>query len=167
MFARRLNVLLSRGAYATAAATTLILGSACKNLSDCYCVNVDTFTGVGRGANVVPAATDTSGMASVSLNIATFAYEYFVTFAPAGTIDSIALYQAAVGEALPASATAILCAGAAQCAARSGTATVVAPATRATIRTSMLAYGTQLAFFTATAQKTAGGAMRGTIYLIP
>lgn len=167
MFARRLNVLLSGGAFATAAAITLIIGGACKDLSDCSCVNVDMFTAAARGAHVVPPTADTSTWAWGSFNIATWAYAYGATVPPSGTIDSIALYQAAPGEVLPASATAIFCAGAAACAATSGTATVVSPATRLTIRTSMLAYGTQLVFFTTTAQKAAGGAMRGTMYPVP
>jgi hypothetical protein len=37
-------------------------------------------------------------------------------------------------------------------------------ATGATIRTSLRAYGTQVVFFTTTAQKPTGGAMRGTMY---
>jgi hypothetical protein len=43
----------------------------------------------------------------------------------------------------------------------------VPPATLATITTSLRNYGTQLVFFTTTAQKAAGGAMRGTMYLNP
>jgi len=167
MFARAVRHVKAGGAIATAAAITLIAGSACKTVSDCYCSNVENYASVARGVHVVPAAADTSGMASATFNIVTFAYEYYVTVSPSGTIDSIALYQAADGEPLPASATAIFCAGATACAAARGTATLVAPATRGTIHASMDAYRTQLVFFTTTAQKGAGGALRGTMYLIP
>jgi hypothetical protein len=61
----------------------------------------------------------------------------------------------------------ILCAGAAACSATSGTATLVPPATTASIRASLIAYGTQVVFFTTTAQKAAGGAMRGTMFPNP
>jgi hypothetical protein len=101
------------------------------------------------------------------MHAATLAYSYSVTVPPSGTIDSIALYEVAAGQPLPASATVILCAGAAACAAASGTGRVVAPATPATITTSLRAYGIQLVFFTTTAQKAAGGAMRGTMYPNP
>jgi hypothetical protein len=94
-------------------------------------------------------------------------YTYSVAVVPSGTIDSIAFYQVAAGSSLPAQATAILCAGTAACASTSGTATLVGTATAASIRASMLAYGTQLVFFTTTAQKAAGGAMRGTMFPNP
>ncbi len=100
-------------------------------------------------------------------NTSSLAYTYVVWTPPAGTIDSIALYQVATGDPLPPSATAILCAGVAACASTSGVATLVPPATSATINTSMRGYGTQLVFFTTTAQKAAGGAMRGTPYPTP
>ena len=113
-----------------------------------------------------------------TFNVASLAYTYNVTTQPAGTIDSIALYQAVAGDTLPTSATAIFCAGAAACASTrkawstpigvsgSGTATLVPPATAATMTTWMRAYRTQLVFFTTAAQKAAGGAMRGTMYPI-
>jgi hypothetical protein len=168
MFARTVNGVV----LATAAAIALAVGSACKcpdSVAGLGCGGYYSglFSVVARGVNVVPAAADTSGRASVNFNIATLAYAYFVTVTPSGTIDSIALYQVDAGEPLPASATAILCAGAAACASTSGTATVVPPATRVAIQTSLLAYGTQLVFFTTTAQKAAGGAMRGTMFLNP
>ena len=169
MFARTLKIV--------GAAIALIVGNACRGYVDCSCTNADTFIGVARGVNVVPAAADTSGRAAVIFNVATLAYTYSVTTQPAGTIDSIALYEVSSGDTLPASATAILCAGAAACGATSGTARVAAPATtiaqwgplalKSRIGNSMRAYGTQLVFFTTTAQKAAGGAMRGTMYLNP
>ena len=119
------------------------------------------------GTNVVPTPTpaDTLARASASLNGASLAYTYSVALAPSGTIDSIALYQGGSQDPLPASATAILCAGVAACAATSGMGTVVPPATVATILTSMRQYGTQLVFFTTTAQHATGGAMRGTVFV--
>ena len=170
MFARIFHHLTAGGAFATAAAITLVVGSACRSPVDCLCA-LDSYTAVAWGANVVPVTTDTAPRAVVNIvtNITanTVAWVYSVSTAPAGTIDSIALYQVAAGQPLPASATAILCAGTAACAATSGTATVVAPATAATITTSLRAYGTQVVVFTTTAQKAAGGAMRGTMYVLP
>ena len=164
MFARRSKLLVSRGALATVAAITLIIGSACKDPIDCLCDSLYRFAGLARGARVVPPATDTMPEAVVTFNAPSLAYRYSVTSQPAGTIDSIALYQVAPPDPLPASATAILCAGAAVCASATGTASIVAPATLATITTSIRAYRTQLVIFTTTAQKAVGGAMRGTMY---
>ena len=153
MFARMLNVFPSGVALAIAAAITLIVGSACKGpINSCDSCAFDTFAAVARSAMVVPPATDTTPRATVTFNTTSLAYAYIVTTQPAGTIDSIALYQAPSGDTLPSAATAILCAGAAACAARSGTAMVVVPATAATIRTSIRGYGTQLVFFTTAAQ---------------
>jgi hypothetical protein len=181
MFARTLSVLINGVALATAATIALVVGSACKGPVD-YCetvvafhgagawnCNVTTFAAVARGAKVIPTPTpaDTLARASATFNSTTLAYTYTVQVAPTGTIDSIALYDTSATGTLPASATAILCAGAAACASTSGTGMLVAPATRATIETLMRAYGTQLVFFTTTAQKAAGGAMRGTIYPTP
>jgi hypothetical protein len=176
MFARTSNVFLHGVWLAIAAVIALVFGGACKG-PDCFAsaqgsscdYHPGTFAVFARGANVipVPAPADTSARASATFNAATFAYTYTVQVAPSGTIDSIALYEGVFGQPLPASATAILCAGAAACAATSGTARVVAPATAATITTSMRAYGTQVVFFTTTAQKAAGGAMRGTMYAGP
>ena len=176
MFARTVHHVKAGGAIATAAAIALIGGSACKcpdyigGFGGCggYWPQ-DGFSVVARGANVIPAPlpADTSARATVAFNAASLAYAYSITVTPSGTIDSIALYQVEPGQALPTSATAILCAGAVACASTSGTATVVAPATSTTIKTSLRAYGTQLVFFTTTAQKAAGGAMRGTMYVNP
>ena len=167
MFARDFHHVTAGGAFATAATIALVVGTACKG-PDCLCHTMDSFQGVARGANVVPvpATADTLAKASATFNAGTGAWTYSVTTPPAGTIDSIALYQVPAGDTLPASATAILCAGAAVCAFTTGAATLVPPATLATIKTSMRAYGTQLVFFTTTAQKAAGGAIRGTMYPI-
>jgi len=146
----------------------LVGGAACKG-EPFDPTFYDTYSVVAWGANVVPAPPpgDSSARAMATINIATLAYTYSVAVPPPGTIDSIALYQIAAGAPLPMSATAMLCAGAAACAPTSGTATVLAPATIASIRSSMRVYGTQMVFFTTAAQKTAGGAMRGTMYLSP
>ena len=167
MFARTLNVFPGGVALATVAVITLIVGSACRGPIDCLCETVVTFAGVARGAQVVPVITDTTPQASVTFNISSLKYTYSVVVAPAGTIDSIAFYQTSYRDILPLSATVILCAGAAACAATSGTATIVPPTTAATIGVSMRSYGTQIVFFTTTAQKDAGGAMRGTMYWTP
>jgi hypothetical protein len=170
MFARRLNVLTNGGVLATAAATAFVVGSACKSPDCFFCGDYnDSFSAVAWGANVIPAPppADTSAKARVAFSSSTLAYSYSISTAPSGTIDSIAFYQVDAGQLLPASATAILCAGAAACAATSGTGTLVPPATNATIETSIRAYGTQIVFFTTTAQKAAGGAMRGTMYTNP
>jgi hypothetical protein len=147
-----------------------IVGTACKDSPhDCDCFPTEFYTAVAWGANVVPVTTDTAPRAVVhfDLNPGSFFYRYSVAAAPSGTIDSIALYEVAAGDTLPTSATAILCDGVTACAATSGIGRVVAPATVATIQTSLRAYGTQLVFFTTTAQKAAGGAMRGTMYVSP
>ena len=173
MFGRTLNVLVNGVALATAAVITLMVGTACKGPDSSGPPEYDDYTGVARGANVIPtpAPADTSAraFANVTTNTTTntISYTYAITTPPGGTLDSIALYQVDAGVALAASATAVLCAGAAACAATSGTATIIAPATATTIKTSMRGYGTQLVFFTTTAQKAAGGAMRGTMYVLP
>jgi len=182
MFARLLKVFVNGGAVATALATVLVLGSACKESIDSCDCPTHSFAGNAGGANVIPSLPpgDTSARASATFNTATFAYTYTVTAPPPGTIDSIALYQVSNGGVLPSSATVMLCAGLAACASTrkgwstvvggvsgGGTVTLVPPATISTITTSMRGYGTQLVFFTTTAQKGAGGAMRGTMYPIP
>lgn len=173
MFAGAFHHVAGVGALAAAAALAVAVGGACTcpdsaNSFGCgdYPTS-DLFSAVARGANVVPPATDTAPRALATFNAATLAYTYNVTAQPAGTVDSIAVYEIAPGEPLPALATAIFCAGAAACAATSGTATVVPPATIATIRTSMRGYGSQLVVFTTTAQKAVGGAMRGTLFVNP
>jgi hypothetical protein len=169
MFARTLKVF--------GIGIALIGESACRQ-PDCASCGEDTshFTGVARAANVVPMPPDTTPRGSVHLIIDTTAYwavaypipwTSTVTVAPLGTIDSIALYEVAIGQALPASATAILCAGAAACAITSGTVKLVPPATVKTIWHSARVFGTQVVFFTTTAQKAAGGAMRGVVYFDP
>ena len=149
----------------------LIFGSTCKEPEDCGCPDDDHFAGLARGANVVPLPTDTTprGLVKLATNLDANRIEWTVSLevAPPGTIDSIALYATPGMTTLPASATAILCAGAAACTATNGTAAIIAPANAATIKTSMRSYGTQVVFFTTTAQKSAGGAMRGTMFLNP
>ena len=147
-----------------AKSVALVVGAACGD--DVTVAETDSYTAVPWGANVIPVRppADTSARASITYNTATLAYSYAIAVPPPGTIDSIALYQIGAGLALPDSATAILCSGVAACSALSGTATVQAPATAATIKTSIRRYGTQVVFFTTTAQKASGGAMRGTVY---
>jgi hypothetical protein len=60
-------------------------------------------------------------------------------------------------------AAAILCAGAAACAATSGTATIVGRYTTGSLTTLLRAYGGQLIVFTTTVRS--GGVMRGTMYV--
>jgi hypothetical protein len=168
MFARRLNVLMNGGALATTAAIVLVVATACHD--DVPEPPVYVITAVARGANVIPVTTDTASTASVDLSLSgngLLVYRYSITIAPSEPIDSIALYDVAAGDTLPASATAILCEGVAACAAGFGHVTIVAPATFAKIMTSIRAYGTQLVFFTTTAQKASGGSMRGTMYMYP
>ena len=160
MFARTLKTVVTGAA--------LVVGTACdEGPASCRDCVLDTYSGVARGANVVPPAADTTPRATVTLNTSTLVYTYTVAAPPAGTIDSIALYQVPQADVLPASATVILCAGAAACAAASGIARPVGNTTRASLQTSMRAYGTQLVVFTTTAQITSGGAMRGTMYPSP
>ena len=108
----------------------LVVGAACGDDATLP-ADTDSYTAVAWGANVIPVRppADTSARASFVFNTATLAYSYSVAVPPPGTIDSIALYQVGAGGVLPASATAILCAGAAACAATSGVGTVVPPAT--------------------------------------
>jgi hypothetical protein len=143
----------------------LMVGAACGDGANVP-ADTDSYTAVAWGANVIPVRlpADTPARALIDFNTATFAYSYSIAVLPPGTIDSIALYQIGAGVALPAEATAILCSGVAACSAQSGTATVVPPATTASIKTSIRRYGTQVVFFTTTAQKSSGGAMRGTVY---
>ena len=169
-------------------AVALVAGTACKGPDDIP-TDFDSTSGLARGANVVPVPADTTPRATVAFNSATLAYLYSIVNPPAGTIDSIALYQVAAGTELPKTAvspattpatynpgqaTVILCAGAAACLPTSGTGTLVGAATNASVRTSIRGYGTQVVFFTTSAQylngaKTAavGGAMRGTLYATP
>jgi hypothetical protein len=148
---------------------TVALTPACKAPD----ASLEMYQAFAQGANVIPPPTspaDSSVLASVAvfLNSAgLIGYAYSVFAAPSGTIDSIAFYQAAAGDPLPAIATAVLCDGAEACAARGGYATVVPPATAATIRALLRANGTQVVVFTTTAQRAAGGAMRGTMYPYP
>ena len=142
-----------------------MVGAACGDDAT-VATDTDSYTAVAWGANVIPVRlpADTSARASVLYNTSTFEYSYSIAVPPPGTIDSIALYQIGAGVALPDVATAILCSGVAACSAQSGTATVLAPATAASIKTSIRRYGTQVVFFTTMAQKASGGAMRGTVY---
>jgi hypothetical protein len=150
----------------TVLAVALVVGTgACKG-PDSLNTDLDDYSGFARGANVVPAPADTTPQGAVALNTASGLYSFTTSGMP-GTLDSVALYKVAAGAALPASATAILCAGTAACATGSGTATPVGTETLTTIRTSMRGYGTQVVFFTTTAQKAAGGAARGTMYTTP
>jgi hypothetical protein len=153
----------------------LVVGFACKG-PDNSTVDQFHFSGTARGSNVVPTATDTTPRGSVALVIDTTAltitWTSAVVSSGSGTVDSIALYQVVTGGALPAAATAVLCSGAAACATGSGSATLIGTATTKTIWTSARSFGptpvpTQVVFFTTTAQKTAGGAMRGIVYLDP
>jgi hypothetical protein len=153
----------------------LIVGTACKGPDSCSCSDDFHFTAVARGANVVPMPMDTTPRGSVHLQFDTtavgnsIAWTSAVVSSGSGTVDSIALYQVATGAALPAQATAVLCSGAAACAAASGNATIIGgpTVTAHTIWTSAKGYGTQVVFFTTTAQKAAGGAMRGVVYFDP
>lgn len=145
-------------------------GTACKDPDYCQCDN-EHYRAVAWGANVIPLPTDTAPRGTVGITLDTSAntitWGATVITPPAGTIDSMALYQVDAGTALPATATAVLCAGAVACAVMSGSATIIAPATAKSIRTSARAYGTQVVIFTTTAHRAAGGAMRGTMYLNP
>ena len=133
----------------------LLAGPACKAAE----APVEVYQAYAYSGNVIPAPTPaTSAWASVivAFNSARLGYAYSaysVGLVPIGTIDSIALYQVAAGDPLPASASAILCAGVAACAATGGYAMVVPPATAATIPTSIRANGMQAVFFTTTAQR--------------
>jgi hypothetical protein len=147
----------------------LLAGPACS-AADALFGAYEAYEAYPSAANVIPAPTPaTSGWASmvVLLTSARLGYAYHLGFPPNGTIDSIALYQVAAGDPLPASASAMLCAGEAACAATGGYATAVPPATLLTIQTALRANGMQAVLFTTTAQHAAGGAMRGTIQPIP
>jgi hypothetical protein len=148
-----------------AKSVALMVGAACGDDATLP-ADSDSYTAVAWGANVIPVRppVDTSARASVLYNTATLEYSYSIAVPPPGTIDSIALYQVRAGLPLPDVATAILCSGVAACSAQSGTGTVLAPATAASIKSSIRGYGTQVVFFTTTAQKASGGAMRGTVY---
>jgi hypothetical protein len=165
MFARSSNVLVNRVALAAAA----VLTPACRDAD----APVDVYRTVANGASVTPppaSHADSSAFASVLVvltSAGTIGYAYSLFSAPSGTIDSIAFYEAAAGDTLPAMATGVLCDGAEACAARGVYVTAVPPATVATIRASLRANGTQVVFFTTTAPKAVGGAMRGTMYPYP
>ena len=151
----------------TVLAVALVVGTACKG-PDASNDDFDHYTGFARGANVVPALTDTTPTGSAGITTNTTANTVGFTFSASGmpgTLDSVALYQIGAGATLPANATAILCAGAAACTTTSGTATLVGTATATTIRTSARGYGTQVVFFTTTTR--AAGAARGTLYPNP
>jgi hypothetical protein len=146
----------------------VVLTPACKDAD----APLEVYRAFALGANVIPppaSHADSSVFASVLVapnSADRLGYGYSVLPAPvSGTIDLIALYEAAAGDTLPAIATAVLCHGAEACAARGGYATVVSPATAATIRAAILADSMQVVFFTTRAPKAAGGAMRGTMYV--
>ena len=167
--------------FATAAAIALIVGSACKDPDCLYCgYDPDYFTVVARGANVIPQPTDTTPGATGSFNSATLAWTFHVNIPPSsGTIDSIAIYAmpenaqncetttcSTSGTLAPGAAnsvaSAIFCAGAAACAATSGTGTLVGTTTTASLNTLLHEYGGQLIVFTTTVRS--GGVMRGTLW---
>jgi hypothetical protein len=155
----------------TVLAVALVVGFACKG-PDKTTDDQIHFSGTARGSAVVPTATDTTPKGSVALIIDTTAATITWTASAlspsgSGTLDSIALYQVGTGVALPAAATAVLCSGAAACATASGSATLIGTATVKSIWTSAKGFGTQVVFFTTTAQKTAGGAARGVVYFDP
>jgi len=147
----------------TVLAVALVVGIASCKGPDSLDPDLDHYAGFARGANVVPAPTDTTPSGSATFNTATGLFS-FATSGVTG-LDSVAFYQSAAGAALGANATAILCAGAAACATTTGTATLVGTNTLATIRTSMRGYGTQVVFFTTTVRT--GGVARGTMYPNP
>jgi hypothetical protein len=152
----------------TVLAVALVVGTgACKG-PDTLTTDLDHYAGFARGANVVPAATDTTPAGQVNVTTNTTANTITFTFTTSGmpgTLDSVALYKTAAGATLAAQASAILCAGAAACATPSGTATYPGSETATTIRSSMRGYGTQVVFFTTTTR--AAGAARGTMYTNP
>lgn len=153
----------------TALAVALVVGTACKG-PDSLNTNLGSFAVVLRGANVVPAAADTtpSGTATVTGGATSITLKITITKGPAtGTIDSIAMYQNAAGAALGTTATATFCVGTAACTtaiAGTPTATILGTNTAASLTTSMRAYGQQLVVFGTAFQKATGGVMRGTIY---
>jgi hypothetical protein len=184
MFARILNVSMNGVARVTVGAIVLIVGSACnKGPDNCDCGEWDSFAVTARGANVLPEPIDTTPEGFGRLNTAYLTWTFTVTHPPAsGTIDSIAIYAMAANAtdctittcsttstpapgATNSIATAILCAGAAGCAAGSGEITLVGTVTREYLNTLLRAYGGQLIVFTTTVRS--GGVMRGTPYLDP
>jgi hypothetical protein len=166
--------------FAITAAIALVIGSACnKGPDDCTCDLLDHFSVVARGAKVIPLPADTTPRATGTFNSTTLAWTFNVAIPPSsGTIDSIAIYAmpgnaqnctvttcATTGTPAPGAvnsiASAIFCAGAAACAATSGTATLVGMTTAASLMTLLRAYGGQLIVFTTTVRS--GGVMRGTL----
>jgi hypothetical protein len=159
----------------TVLGVALVAGFACKGPDSPTDTDQFHFSGTARGSNVVPTATDTTPRGSVHLTFDTTAAGNSIAWTSSGltggsgTLDSIALYQVGTGAALPAQATAVLCTGAAACATGTGNATIIGgPAVTAhTIWTSAKGFGTQVVFFTTTAQKALGGAARGVVYFDP
>jgi hypothetical protein len=157
----------------TVLGVALVVGFACKGPDKLTDTDQFHFSGTARGSAVVPTASDTTPRGSVRLVFDTVGVGSITWTASAlspsgsGTLDSIALYQVGTGAALPAAATAVLCSGAAACATASGSATLIGTNTAHTIWTSAKGFGTQVVFFTTTAQKAAGGAARGAVYFDP
>lgn len=101
---------------------TVALTPACKDAD----APLEVYRAFALGANVIPTPAshaDASVMASVLVVLSSagrIGYAYSVFAAPSGTIDLIALYEAAAGDTLPAIATAVLCDGTEACAASRG-----------------------------------------------
>ena len=184
MFERAFQQVTAGVARATAAAIILV-GSACnRGPYNCdFCGDRDHFAVSARGANVLPEPIDTTPKGVGTLNTAALTWTFTVTHPPAsGTIDSIAIYSMAASAtnctittcsttgtpppgATNSVATAMLCAGAAACAAGSGSVTMVGTNTKEQLGPLLRAYGGQLIVFTTTVRYN--GVMRGTPYLDP
>src|ERR1700674_1347993 len=83
----------------TALAVALVVGTSCKDPA-AIDTNTDSHLVLARGVNVVPVAADTTPRGSATFNTSTLAWTYSVAVAPAGTINSVALYEVAAGAAL-------------------------------------------------------------------
>ncbi len=131
---------------------------------------------------MLPTPADTVPEANGTFNSTSLAYTFNIVHAPTGTIDSIAIYQLAAsatncavttcsttGTPAPGAtnsvAAVILCAGAAACAATSGTGVLNGTATNASVNTLLRGYGGQMIVFTQTVRSQ--GVMRGTPYPTP
>jgi hypothetical protein len=152
--------------YSALAAAVVVGIAACKG-PDSLDSNLDSFSVVARGAFTIPQAADTTPVVTATLSTASGLTYANLTKSGGPAIDSIKIFQVgAATDLTPATgtapvATAILCSGAAACAATSGTGTPRGTNTVASIRTSMRAYGSQLVVFSGA---NADGFARGTIY---
>lgn len=160
----------------TVLAVAVVVGVACAGPDDLSPIT-NKFEVTARGANVLPAITgagvgDTLANATGSLSAntadSTITYSFTVaSTAGSGTVDSVGLVLGGGAtniNALPF--TPLFCNSAAACATTSGTTAKIATGFPALV-TALRGYGVQFLVVTTGRPKSGGGAIRGTVYIVP